>query len=193
MGLVRQTASGYVEFSKSALIIAVTIIIRETECEMSFGKIRLQSHSLLSGKTCFLPPAWYWVGVMIDPALHHRETGKSGGEVWIELDRLLKQRLSLQRCVVKHFRSIGPIVRLNEEQIGVRILGWPVIEKCFFIWRKFRLESGSDFLREIGLNGEYVGQIAVIIFRPNVLVVVGIDQLDVDTYPIADEAKDAFQ
>jgi hypothetical protein len=76
---------------------------------------------------------------------------------------------------VKHLRSIGPIVRLNEEQIGVRILGWPVIEKCFFIWRKFRLQSGSDFLREIGLDGKDVGQIAIVILRPNVLVVAGID------------------
>src|SRR5947208_16192706 len=160
---------------------------------MTFGKVRLQSQSLLSIETRFLPPARYWVGVVIDPALHHGETSKSRGEVWIQLDRLLKKRLSLQRCVVKHLRSIGPIVRLNEEQIGVRILGRPVVETRFFIRRKFRLESGSDFLREIGLNGEYVGQIAVVIFRPNVLVVVGIDQLDVDTYPIADAANAAFQ
>src|SRR5438874_11534609 len=160
---------------------------------MGFGKIRLQSQGFIRVETRLFPPAWYWVGVMIDPALHHGEPSKSRGKVSIELDRLLKQRLSLQRCIVKHLRSIGPIVRLNEEQIGVRILGWPVIEKCFFIWRKFRLESGSDFLREIGLNGEYVGQIAVVIFRPNVLVVVGIDQLDVDAYPIADAANAAFQ
>src|SRR6059058_4421792 len=160
---------------------------------MGFGKIRLQSKGFIRVETRLFPPAWYWVGVMIDPALHHGEPSKSRGKVWIELDRLLKQRLSLQRCIVKHLRSIGPIVRLNEEQIGVRILGWPVIEKCFFIWRKFRLESGSDFLREIGLDGKDVGQIAIIILRPNVLVVVGIDQLDVDAYPVADAANAAFQ
>src|SRR4029077_14688082 len=130
---------------------------------------------------------------MIDPALHHGETGKSRGEVWIELDRLLKKRLSLQRCIVKHLRSIGPIVRLNEEQIGVRILGWPVVEASFFIWRKFRLKRGSNFLREIGLNSKDVSQITVVIFRPNVLVVAGIDQLHIDANPIADATNAAFQ
>src|SRR5438477_6566246 len=160
---------------------------------MGFGKVRLQSQGLISVETRFLPPARYWVGVVIDPALHHGETRKSRGKVWIELDRLLKKRLSLQRSVMKHLRSIGPIVRLNEEQIGLRILGRPVIETRFFIRRKFRLESGSDFLREIGLNGKDVGQIAIIILRPDMLVVVGIDQLHVHAYPIADAANAAFQ
>src|SRR5438105_12918468 len=159
---------------------------------MGFGKIRLQSKGFIRVETRLFPPAWYWVGVMIDPALHHGETGKSRGEVWIELDRLLKKRLSLQRCVVKHLRSIGVIVCLNEEQIGVRILGWPLIETRFFIGRKFRLESGSDFLREIGLDGKDVGQITIVILRPNVLVAVGVDQLDVDAHSIADAANAAF-
>jgi hypothetical protein len=130
---------------------------------------------------------------VIHPALHHGETGKSQGKVWIELDRLFEKRLSLQRGVVKHFPLAGVIVCLNEEQIGVRILGWPVIETRFFIRRKFRLKSGGNFLREIGLDGKDVGQIAVVIFRPNVLVVVGIDQLHVHAHPIADAANAAFQ
>ncbi len=94
---------------------------------------------------------------------------------------------------MEHLRSIGVIVCLNKEQIGVRVLGWSPIETRFFVWRKFRLESGSNFLREIGLDGKDVGQIAVVIFRPNVLVVVGIDQLHVNPNAIADAANAAFQ
>ena len=30
-------------------------------------------------------------------------------------------------------------------------------------------------MREIGLNGENIGQITIVIFRPNVLVVGGVD------------------
>ena len=88
---------------------------------------------------------------------------------------------------------LGIIVRLDKEQIGFRILGWPAIEARFFVWRKFCLKSGGDFLREIGLNGEDISQIAVVIFRPNVLVVVGVDQLHVHAHAIADAADAAFQ
>ena len=48
-------------------------------------------------------------------------------------------------------------------------------------------------MREVSLDGKHVGQIAIVIFCPNVLVVVGVDQLHVDTHPIADPAHAAFQ
>ncbi len=118
---------------------------------------------------------------------------KASGKVRIELDGLFEKRLSLQRRVAKHVPPVGVIVCLDEEQIGVRILGWPVIEPRFFIWRKFRLKSRGNFLREIGLDGEDVGQIAVVIFRPNVLVVVRVDQLHAHSDAIADPTDAAFQ
>ena len=46
---------------------------------------------------------------------------------------------------------------------------------------------------EIGLNGKDVCQVSVIIFRPEMLVVHGIDQLHVYTHAIADPADTAFQ
>ena len=81
-----------------SLVIAIAVIIGETECEMAFGKIRLQSQGFIRVNTRFFPACLHWVGIVVHPALHHRETGKSRGEVWIELDRLLKKRLSFQRC-----------------------------------------------------------------------------------------------
>ena len=118
---------------------------------------------------------------------------KARAKCWIELDGLFEERLSFQRRVAKHVHSIGVIVRLNKEQIGVRILGWPVIETRFFVWRQFRLQSSCNFLREVGLDGEDVGQVAVVIFRPNVFVVICIDQLHIHSDAIADPPDAAFQ
>ena len=84
-------------------------------------------------------------------------------------------------------------MRLEKKQVSVRILGWPAIEARFFVGREFCLEGGTDFLREIGLNRKDIGQIAVVIFRPNVLVGVGVDQLDVDAHAIADPANAPFE
>ncbi len=106
---------------------------------MRFRKIRLQSQSFVGGGPRFFTPCWQRVEAVICPAFDHGEASESGGEGWIELDGLFEKRLGLQRCVAKHVRSIGVIVRLNEEQIGVRILGWPIIESCFFVRRKFCL------------------------------------------------------
>ena len=43
------------------------------------------------------------------------------------------------------------------------------------------------------MNGEHVGQVAIVIFGPNVLVVLGIDQLHVDAHTIANASHAAFQ
>ena len=48
-------------------------------------------------------------------------------------------------------------------------------------------------MREVGLNGKDVGQIAVVIFRPNVLVVIRIDQLHIHSDAIANPTDAAFQ
>ena len=93
---------------------------------------------------------------------------------------------------MKHVYPVGVIVCLEKNQIGVRVLGWPAIETRFFIGRKLRLKSRGNFLREIGLNSEDVGQIAIIIFRPNMFVVVGVDQLHIHPHAIADAANAAF-
>src|SRR5439155_25407215 len=75
-GLVRQPASGDLEFGLGALVIAVAIIIRETQCEMAFGKIRLQSQGLISVEASLLPSRRSGVGGMAQPALHPGSTRK---------------------------------------------------------------------------------------------------------------------
>ena len=94
---------------------------------------------------------------------------------------------------LKHVHAIGIIVRLDKEQVSVGILGWPIIESRFFGWGKFCLKSRGNFLREIRLYGKDVSQIAIVIFCPNMFVVVRVDQLHVHSDAIADPTDAAFQ
>ena len=43
------------------------------------------------------------------------------------------------------------------------------------------------------MNREHIGQVAIVIFRPQVLVIRGIDQLHVHAHTIANTANAAFQ
>jgi hypothetical protein len=48
-------------------------------------------------------------------------------------------------------------------------------------------------LGQVSLNGKHISKITIIIFRPHVLVGVGVNQLHVYTHSIADAANAAFQ
>ena len=48
-------------------------------------------------------------------------------------------------------------------------------------------------MRKIGLDGEDISQIAVVIFRPNVLVTICVDQLHAHSDAVADSTDAAFQ
>ena len=82
---------------------------------MRFRKIRLQSQSFVGSGPRFFTPCWQRIEAVICPAFDHGEASESGGEVWIELRCLFEKLLGFQRSVPKHVRSIGVIVRLNEE------------------------------------------------------------------------------
>src|SRR5260370_42556369 len=107
---------------------------------MRLRKIRLQSQRLIRGNTRFLSPWRCRVEGMIRPTFHHGETGKSSGEVWIELRCLFEKLLGLQRGVAEHTWPGGIVVRLDEEQICIWILRRSAIESCFFVWGKFCLQ-----------------------------------------------------
>src|SRR5262245_43023658 len=100
---------------------------------MAFRKVRLQAQGLICTETCFVTPSRYWVGAVIKPALHHRETGKSERKIWVELDGLFKKGLGLYRCVVEQIHLVGVIVRLDVEEVSIWILGRPSIEPRFFV------------------------------------------------------------
>ena len=107
LGFVRQITLRNLKFRESTFVIAITIIVGESECEMAFWKIGLQSQGLISMATRFFPPARCRVELVIHPALHPRETGKTQCEVRIELDRLLEKGHRLRGSVAKQVNRLA--------------------------------------------------------------------------------------
>src|SRR6266576_3946095 len=142
---------------------------------MRFRKVRLQPQSFVGSSSRFFTSWRQRVPTVIHPAFNHGETGESSGKVWIELRCVFEKLLGLQRSVAKHIWPGSVVVRLNEEQIRVWILRRSTIDPRFFAWRKLGLQRRGDFLREISLDRKNVSQIAIVVFCPNVLVIVRID------------------
>ena len=84
-------------------------------------------------------------------------------------------------------------MRLNKEQIRIRILVLALSSRSFSFGGKFCLQGGGNFLCEIGLNRKDVSQIAVVIFCPDVFVVVRVDELNVHPNAIASATDATFQ
>src|SRR5260370_39408546 len=102
LGFIGQTAFGDLELGECTFVISVAVVIRKTESQMRFRKIRLQSQCFVGGGPRFFTPCWQRVEAVICPAFDHREAGESGREVWVELRCLFEKLLSFQRSVAKH-------------------------------------------------------------------------------------------
>ena len=85
--------------------------------------------------------------------------------------------------------AIEQFVGFNKGQIGFAIFGGPALDLRLLHWREFRLQFAHDLLREISLNGKHIGQVAIVIFRPKVLVGVSVNQLHIHAHPIADRGE----
>src|SRR5262245_37390976 len=85
-GFVWQTAPCSLKFTEGARVIALAIIIIESQREMAFGKIGLQSQGLICVKSCLLAPRRHRFGTVVQITLVPGETGVSQREVWIEFD-----------------------------------------------------------------------------------------------------------
>ena len=84
-------------------------------------------------------------------------------------------------------------MRLHKSQISLAILRGLAFDLLFFARGQFCPKFIRDFLGQIRLDGEDVGQITIVIFRPYVLVILGVDQLHVHADPIADTPNTAFE
>src|SRR4029077_10942469 len=113
---------GDLKFGESSLIITVAIVVRISEREMALGQIRLQSQRFVRVETRFVAPARGRVCAVIYPALRPRKTCKRQSKVRIEFDRLFEKWHRLQRRLMKDVHLSRVIVRLNIEQISLRIL-----------------------------------------------------------------------
>src|SRR5215475_8553995 len=96
-GFVWQTALGYLKFNEGALVIAVAIIIIESQREMAFGEIGLQSQGLIRVESRLLAPGRHRLRTVVQITLVPGKTGVSQCEVWIEFNGLFEKRLGLQR------------------------------------------------------------------------------------------------
>src|SRR5262249_42757484 len=101
--------------------------------------------------------------------------GKGERKRWIEIDCALIHLLAELQLFQIFIGTAPSVVRSNKRQVRFAVLRRFGLEMRLFGWRKFRLEFARDLLSEIGLDREDVGQIAVVIVRPKMLVGSGVD------------------
>ena len=85
------------------------------------------------------------------------------------------------------------IVCLDKSEIRFPIVGRAFRHPDFLGGRKFSLQCAGNFVREICLNREDIGQLAIVFVRPEMLIVFGVDQLHVDAHTFAVTADTAFE
>ena len=76
-----------------------------------------------------------------------------------------------QRGEVSVDEFFGSEVKVVSSQVRSRTLA----DRTFFRWRELGLKLVGDFLGNLALNGEDIGQVAVIFFGPYMRVIAGID------------------
>src|ERR1019366_4066126 len=74
-------------------------------------------------------------------------------------------------------RRVADLARLEPEVVGREVLGRLALDYLARLRRDRRLERVRDLLRELPLDREDVGQVAVVGLGPDVLVGRGADQL----------------
>src|SRR5512141_198447 len=67
------------------------------------------------------------------------------------------------------------------EAIGFDVRSVNLLDRAFFVIAQHDTQRGDDALRDLVLNLEDVLELPVVSFRPQLLVVVGVDQLSSET------------
>ena len=89
------------------------------------------------------------------------------------------------KCLERFLRPAVIGVRLQIELVSFVVRGWPLFNAMDFVWRKFRFELICYLLRQRALDCKRVGEITVVLLRPNVAVVDSVDQLNDEPHTIA--------
>ncbi len=159
---------------------------------MCLGQARLQFQGAQSQLASLFTPRGGVFAVVHNPAFQLRVAGHGQSKVGVQLNGALVQLFGLFELVEIH-HCIGEIVRLHKSKVSLAVFGGSLRHLRFFLRRQSGLEGIGDLLRQIALNGEDIGELPVVIFRPQMLVGVGIDQLHVHAHAIADASHTAFQ
>ena len=74
---------------------------------------------------------------------------------------------------------------LDKSEVGLAIFRWLAFHLRFFAGRQFCPQFTRDFLCQIGLDCKNVGDIAIVVVRPKMLVGIRINQLHVHSHLVS--------
>ena len=160
---------------------------------MCLREVRLQTKRFHCRGPRFFLSRRRRIEIVVIPIVDPGQCCKCSGEVWIEFRCFFKELLSFFCIAAELVSPIKHLVALHERQIGFAVLSGSALDLRFFHWRQFRLQFAHDLLGQVRLNGKHISQITIVIFRPHVLISVGVNQLHVYTHSIADATNAAFQ
>ena len=147
---------------------------------------------LLGESARFLAPFPSGIDSVREPTFQLRVARKSERKFRVQLDGAGIKLLALFEFP-EIFNGTLEIMCLDKGQIGFAILCRFAFHERFFRVGQFRLERVCDFVREIALDSKDIGQIAVVIVRPSVLVAGCVDQLHVDPHLVSGTPNAAFE
>ena len=136
------------------------------------------------------------VALPVNVAMDPRQETPSGEIRRIPFHRLLEKTrglrqflagLDLVRCV--GVKSARPRNQIERFQIGCR----RSLQRGPLAGRKFCPKLIRDGFRDLALNGEYIGQVAIVMFGPNMHVGPGIDELSGHAHALALPLHAPFQ
>ena len=118
----------------------------------------------------------------------------SFGKFRVKLRRLFAQSDDPELTATFAEIAVDPTLPGHEvEVIGVGIAGTAILERLFLLRQELELERGDDFLRDFVLDGEDVGQFAVVALGPDMAAGLAVDQLGGDPDPLPRLAHAAFE
>ena len=152
-----------------------------------FGKIRVDLDRVLRGA----PPVIVGQVVLRHLALRRRHQCPGAGEFGIELHRLAAYAHDDRLHPLA--ASAAELARQQEEFIGLRARGHPLLQRFLLGWREFEFQRGNDRLADLVLNGEDVVERPVEPIGPDLRIARCFDQLCGQPHPIARTAHAAFE
>ncbi len=88
---------------------------------------------------------------------------------------------------------MGELVRLEIKKIGLRIISRLDDDARLFFGRQFRLQLIGDGSGDVALNGEDIGEIAIVSLRPDMRVGAGINELRIHPHLARDALHTSFE
>ena len=115
------------------------------------------------------------------------------GEVRVERDRLTVKLDSAFVILEQRVRALFVGQGAQIKHVGVRVLGRLLFDPDFFFRRQGGAERLGDLGRQLAIDPHRIGNLAIVAFRPDMAVGVGVDQLDIDRNPVREAAHASLE